>query len=116
MLAGKDLRYTSRILRKQSTPWEAKLWYYLRGKRFFGLKFKRQVPMGNYVVDFCCQEKKLVVELDGSQHSEAEIGQKDKLKQKFLEDKGYKVLRFWNNDVDNNIEGVLETIRKHVQK
>ena len=70
--------------------------------------------MGDYVVDFCCQEKKIVIELDGGQHSELEISEKDKLKQQFLESYGYKVLRFWNNEVDGNIEGVLETIRKAV--
>jgi very-short-patch-repair endonuclease len=114
MLSGKDLKAVSKILRKQTTPWERKLWYYLRGNKFYGLKFKRQVPMGNYVVDFCCQEKKLVIELDGGQHSETEIKIDDKGKQNFLENKGYRVLRFWNNDVDGNIEGVLETIRKAI--
>lgn len=116
MLEGEDLKVVSKILRKQSTPWEQKLWYYLRGNRFYGLKFKRQVPMGNYIVDFCCQEKKLVIELDGGQHGESDITKKDIEKQNFLENSGYKVLRFWNNDVDGNIEGVLETIRKEVQK
>ena len=72
--------------------------------------------MGSFIVDFCCQEKKLVIELDGGQHSELEITAKDKEKQSFLENSGYKVLRFWNNDVDSNIEGVLETIRKEVQR
>lgn len=114
MLEGKDLKTVSKILRKQTTPWERKLWYYLRGNRFYGLKFKRQVPMGSYVVDFCCQEKRLVIELDGGQHSELEISEKDKEKQDFLEKSGYKVLRFWNNDVNNNIEGVLETVRKAI--
>ncbi len=112
MLEGKDLKVVSRILRRQMTPWEAKLWYYLRSHRFYGFKFKRQVPMGDYVVDFCCQEKMLAIELDGGQHSKSEIYKKDQSKQKFLENKGYKVLRFWNNEIDSNIEGVLETIRK----
>lgn len=112
MLQGKDLKVVSKILRKTITPWEAKLWYYLRGKRFYGLKFKRQVPMGDYVVDFCCQEKRLIIECDGGQHTEAEIMQKDSEKQQFVESKGYKVLRFQNIDIDNNIEGVLEEIRR----
>ena len=111
MLKGKALTVVSKRLRSQMTPWEVKLWYYLRGHRFYRLKFKRQVPMGNYVVDFCCQEKKLVLELDGGQHSEIKISENDKSKQKFLEKNGYKVLRFWNSEIDNNIEGVLETIR-----
>jgi len=114
MLEGKELAVISRILRKQATPWESKLWYYLRGHRFYGLKFKRQVPMGDYVVDFCCQEKRLCIELDGSQHNSQETKVKDKDKQRFLENKDYKVLRFWNNDIDQNIEGVLNTIRRAI--
>lgn len=112
MLEGKDLTTVSKLLRKQMTPWERKLWYYLRGGRFYGLKFKRQVPMGNYVVDFCCQEKKLIIELDGSQHNQTTNIEKDKLRQQFLQDKKYTILRFWNNDIDLNIEGVLEIIKK----
>lgn len=111
-MEGKDLAGISKILRKQNTPWENKLWYHLRGKRFYGLKFKRQVPMGDYVVDFCCQGKKLAVELDGGGHNEVEISQRDKLKQKFLENNGYIVLRFWNNQIDENIEGVLQRIKE----
>lgn len=113
-MEGKDLKRISQILRKQTTPWEQKLWYYLRGNRFYGLKFKRQVPMGGYVVDFCCQDKKFVIELDGGQHSEFSVSEKDQEKQAFLEQSGYRVLRFWNNDIDANLEGVLETIRKAV--
>jgi very-short-patch-repair endonuclease len=114
MLQGKDLRNLSKLLRIKSTPWERKLWYYLRGNRFLDLKFKGQVPMGGYVVDFCCQSKKLVIELDGGHHTESNISYKDLEKQKFLEQLGYKVLRFWNNELDFNIEGVLERIRQAV--
>ncbi len=114
MIQGKDLKSVARILRKAMTPWEAKLWYYLRGNKFYGLKFKRQVPMGNYIVDFCCQEKKIVIELDGGQHTELEIMEKDKLKQEFLQDSRYVILRFQNIDVDKNIEGLLEEIRKAI--
>lgn len=114
MLEGKNLKQVSKILRKYATPWEQKLWYYLRAKRFYELKFKRQVPLGNYVVDFCCQEKKLIVELDGSHHNINENKNADAERQFFLESKGYKVLRFWNNDLDINLEGVLETIRKSI--
>jgi very-short-patch-repair endonuclease len=113
-MKGRDLTEVSKKLRRQTTPWEAKLWYYLRGHRFYDLKFKRQVPMGNYIVDFCCQEKKLVIELDGGQHSETLVADNDRLKQEFLERHFYKVLRFWNNEIDNNIEGVLEVVRKAV--
>ncbi len=105
MLQVKYLKVVSKILRKQMTPWEVKLWYYLRGHRFYGLKFKRQVPMADWVVDFSCQEKRLVIELDGGQHTSPEVLQKDKLKQNFFENNGYKVLRFWNSDIDKNIQG-----------
>ena len=70
--------------------------------------------MEEYVVDFCCQEKKLIVELDGGQHNETKNRRLDILRQSFLESNGYTVLRFWNNDIDTSIEGVLETIRKAI--
>ncbi len=99
-------------LRTAQTPWETKLWYYLRGNRFYGFKFKRQVPIGPYIADFCCNEKKLIIELDGGQHSEMIEKQKDADKQTYLEKNGYAVLHFWNNDVDSNIAGVLEVIKQ----
>lgn len=101
----------SRILRKYQTPWEAKLWYYLRAGRFYSLKFKRQVQVGNYIFDFCCKSKIILIELDGSNHSLNDIIHKDMAKQSYAEKEGYKLLRFWNNDVDSNIEGVLEQIK-----
>lgn len=106
-----NLLSNSRSLRKNQTPWESKIWQRLRAHRFFGLGFKRQVQIGNYIVDFCCRGKSLIVELDGGQHSEDKVVIKDNYKQKYLESQGYKVLHFWNNDVDNNLDGVLEVIR-----
>ncbi len=108
----KNLQKITKQLRIHQTPWEAKLWYYLRGGRFLGLKFKRQVPMGKYVADFCCQEKKLIIELDGGGHNEDEALKFDLIRESYLKGEGYNVLRFWNNDVDSNIEGVLEVVRK----
>ena len=102
----------SRNLRKNQTPWEAKLWQHFRAGRFYGLKFKRQLQVGSYIFDFSCREKMLLIELDGGQHSERNISEKDRQKQIYAESQGYKVLRFWNNDLDNNLEGILETIRK----
>jgi very-short-patch-repair endonuclease len=102
----------SRTLRKNQTPWEAKLWYHLRAGRFFGLKFKRQVPIGNYIVDISCFEKKLIIEADGGHHDLQKS--QDEVRDKFLLSKGYKILRFWNNEIDDNFEGVLETIRREV--
>ena len=87
------------------TPAEAKLWAYLRAHRLAGVHFRNQHAIGNYVVDFCAPRQKLVVELDGSQHLEQETY--DTERTAFLESKGYRILRFWNNQVLNDIEGVL---------
>ena len=100
----------SKTLRKKQTPWESKLWKHLRRKNIQGLKFKRQVPIGNYIVDFCCQSKKLIIELDGGQHMSNRF--QDIERDRYLRTKGYNILRFWNNEVDSNLEGVLEKIYK----
>ena len=104
----------SRLLRKNQTPWEHKLWYHLRNRRFMNLKFKRQVPMGNYIVDFYCADRKLIIELDGGQHNSSDIQILDDKKESYLIEQGYTILRFWNNELDNNLEGVLEKIRQTV--
>ena len=101
-------------LRSNMTNEESKLWYHLRAKRFFGLKFKRQVPIGNYIVDFLCPDKKLIIELDGGQHNEDNNISYDSERTKYLESEGYTVLRFWNNDVNKNTESVLETIKNTI--
>jgi very-short-patch-repair endonuclease len=82
------------------------MWSRLRDRRFLGLKFKRQVPIDRFVVDFLSTEAKLIVEIDGGQHGER--AEADKQRTAVLESMGYLVLRFWNNDVLTNIEGVLE--------
>ncbi len=105
----------SKNLRKKMTPWETKLWRYLRAKRVWNYKFKRQVPIGDYIVDFCCQKKKLVIELDGGGHSDAFAKTQDQRRGAYLESKGYTILRFWNNEIDKNIEGVLDTINKQLK-
>ncbi|MCL5666157.1 MAG: DUF559 domain-containing protein [Patescibacteria group bacterium] len=102
----------SRQQRKSQNPWESKLWQHLRANRFYNLHFKRQVQIGCYIFDFSCRNKMLLIELDGSQHGGEIILRKDRDKQKFAEKQGYKVLRFWNNDVDKNTRGVLETIKE----
>lgn len=101
----------SRQLRKNQTPWEVKLWARLKNRKFLGLKFKRQVVIGQFIYDFSCFESKLIIELDGSQHKLGLNQQQDKIKEGFAKNLGYKVLRFNNNDIDGNMEGVLETIR-----
>ena len=107
----KILNY-AKILRSDMTDFEQKIWYYIRAKRFMGLKFKRQVPIGNYIVDFLCTDKKLIIELDGSQHFE-QI-EYDKQRDEFLKNKGYKVIRITNNEI-SNIESVLVYIKDVVE-
>ena len=95
-------------LRKEPTNAEAKLWAFLRGNKLDGVNFRRQHAIGKYIVDFCSLKKKLVVELDGSQHLEQE--EHDQGRTLYLKSEGYRVIRFWNNQVMNDIEGVIKTI------
>ena len=99
---------TARRLRREMTGPERKLWSRLRNNQLHGLKFRRQVPLGPYVVDFLCQEAKLVVEIDGFQH--ASTIDADEQRTAWLAENGYRVLRFWNNDVLQELDGVLEKI------
>ena len=87
-------------LRKDMTPAERKLWAYLRRSQL-GLRFRRQHAIGKFIVDFCCIKKKIIVELDGSQH--LDMQEYDESRRKYLESRGYRVTRFWNNDVMNEI-------------
>ncbi len=93
-------------MRQAGTDAEQKPWYHLRAGRLNGLKFRRQHPVPPYIVDFFCEAKKLIVELDGSQHDEAV----DRARTKFLESCGLKVLRYWDNDVLQQTEAALEAI------
>jgi very-short-patch-repair endonuclease len=97
-------------LRREMTDAEQRLWYYLRAHRFLGLKFKRQKPIGPYIVDFICAEHWLVSELDGGQHQQQT--EYDQQREHYLESRGYRVLRFWNHQVLAETEAVLEQIRK----
>ena len=99
---------TARRLRRQQTDAERLLWFRLRDRRLDGWKFRRQFPVDRYVVDFFCADAHLVIELDGGQH--AIQTDADAARTKKLEAMGYLVLRFWNNEVMRNIEGVLEEI------
>ena len=98
----------SRKLRSEMTVAESYLWRYLRSRQIHGLKFRRQHPAGKYILDFACIEAKLAIEVDGSQHNEMQIY--DDERTAWLETQGWKVLRFWNNEVLQNIEGVLEVV------
>src|SRR5499427_10201475 len=97
----------SRRLRRNATIAEQRLWYRLRSRFLHGMKFVRQEPIGPYIVDFVCREHRLVIEVDGGQHAEND---RDAIRDLWLRDHGYQVLRFWNNDVIENTDGVLEAI------
>ena len=99
----------AKTLRANQTKAEQRLWYHLRAHRFMGLKFRRQKPMGRYIVDFVCVEQRLVIKIDGGQHA-AQVNY-DRLRDEWLHGQGYTVLRFWNNEVMQQLEGVLEQIR-----
>jgi primosomal protein N' (replication factor Y) len=101
----------ARDLRRYMTKAELLLWYQLRDRRLSDCKFRRQHPIGPFVVDFACVEKSLIIEVDGGQHAESE---RDASRTKWLEDHGWRVLRFWNHDVLHQTETVLEGIRNAV--
>jgi very-short-patch-repair endonuclease len=95
-------------LRNNATDIEKKLWRHLSRRQLNGFKFSRQMPVGPFICDFMCREAALVVELDGGQHDTAAGG--DAERTRFIESEGYRVIRFWNNDVMGNVDGVLSEI------
>src|SRR5689334_7677120 len=97
----------ARALRRNATDAEDKLWQYLRARGLNGRKFVRQEPIGRYVVDFVCRERRLVIEVDGGQHA---TDPRDAIRDQWLNERGYRVLRFWNNEVLGNMEGVWQVI------
>lgn len=106
-----NLSKTAKELRKRATEAEQHLWRHLKARQLEGLKFRRQEQIGRFIVDFVCYETEIVVEVDGGQHSNEKI--KDNERTDWLNSQGFEVLRFWNNEVLTNIEGVIEAIRKH---
>ena len=102
----------ARTVRRDATDVEVKLWQCLKGRQIEGAKFRRQSPIAGFVADFACPEAMLVVELDGGQH--VERAEYDRTRSKTIEAHGYTVLRFWNSDVTENLEGVLEEIRRAI--
>jgi very-short-patch-repair endonuclease len=102
------MKERARSFRRDMTDAESRMWYFLRDRRLKGYKFVREYVIGSYIADFVCREKKVVLEIDGGQHSEAV--EYDERRTKFLEEQGYRVLRFWNMDVFKNTRDVLETI------
>lgn len=107
-IRNRALRH-AKLLRGKLTDAEHKLWFQLRARRFLDLKFKRQKPVGPYIVDFVCLEHGLVIELDGGQHVERQT--RDEQRSAYLAERGFRVLRFWNDDVLKQTDSVLEAIR-----
>jgi len=107
----KRLTPIARKLRRDATAVESKLWQRLRSRQIEGAKFRRQFPIGPYIADFACIELKLIIELDGGQHVESAT---DAGRTAWLETNGYTVIRFWNSEVIENLEGVLEAIRREI--
>ena len=105
-------RATARRLRQNSTDSEAMLWRHLQRFEARGSHFRRQAPIGNFVVDFACLAARLVIEVDGSQHAEGDGPARDQKRTQWLEGEGYRVIRFWNNDISRNIKGVLDVIQE----
>ncbi len=106
------LTLNARNLRKNMTTQERKLWNIIKNKQFYNYKFLRQYVIGGYIVDFICREEKIIVEIDGGQHNQNENIKYDKNRNKYLENLGYKVVRFWNNEIDDNIEGVYRKLQE----
>jgi very-short-patch-repair endonuclease len=114
MLPACTIRLTARSLRKNLTDAEGLLWYMIRNRRLSGYKFRRQVWLGEYIADFVCVERGLIVELDGGQHAEAL--EYDARRTKELEKLGYRVVRYWNNGVLLRMNAVLSDLLKQLER
>jgi very-short-patch-repair endonuclease len=102
----------AKALRTSQTDAEMRIWQALRASRLLSYKFRRQVPIGNFIVDFVCFEKKLIVEIDGGQHLDSKT---DLTRDVKLKAQDYRVLRFWNNEITENLDGVLVVILQYLQ-
>jgi very-short-patch-repair endonuclease len=107
-------RRTAKRLRQHATDAEVKLWRRLKRLETRGTHFRRQMPIGDYMVDFACPAIRLVIEVDGSQHGESAARIRDETRTKWLEAQGYRVVRFWNNEVTTNMEGVMDAIYANI--
>ena len=110
----KQLIQLSKKLRNNSTKEEIILWQSLKQKQL-GVKFRRQQPIGKYIADFVCFEKKIIIELDGGQHNKSSNIEKDKMRDLFFNQNGFKVVRFWNNEIHQNLDGVIEKIQTEIK-
>jgi very-short-patch-repair endonuclease len=109
-----EILKSTRNLRRNSTPQEIIVWSRLKNRSFHNLKFRRQHRIGKYTADFICLERKLIIEIDGWQHQEEKHKIHDEERTKYLKRNGYKVVRFWNNEINNNLEGVFLKIEEYL--
>lgn len=110
-MAKKQLTNLARNLRNNPTDAEQHLWSHLRASQLCGAKFTRQVPIGGFIADFACRSLRLAIELDGGQHSDSPT---DANRTRIIEAHGYRVIRFWNNEVFENLDGVLTVIAEEI--
>ena len=110
------LKEKARRLRNNSTKAEIRLWLYLKGRQMMGYDFHRQKPIDNFIVDFFCRELMLAIELDGYTHTFEEVADRDEKKEKRLRAVGVRIIRFKDNDIMNNMEGVMKEIEDRVKK
>ncbi len=108
----KNVLTFARSLRKSQTCAESLLWKEIRSRRFAGFKFRRQQPIGPYIVDFCCFESKITIEIDGGSHAAEDAVEYDRLRTEYFRSLGLRELRFWNSDVFDNLEGTLLAIEQ----
>ncbi len=111
--AAAEIRHRARALRSRMTDAERKLWFALRNRRFAGFTFRRQVPIDRFIADFVCFEARLVIEVDGGQHSGSS---QDRWRDRWFAANGFRVVRFWNNEVLSNLEGVLTVLSAELEQ
>jgi BirA family biotin operon repressor/biotin-[acetyl-CoA-carboxylase] ligase len=111
-MAETRLTGLARNLRNNATEAERRLWLHLRASQFGGVKFTRQFPIGDFIADFACRSLRLAIELDGGQHADSAT---DANRNRVIEAHGYRVIRFWNNEVLGNIDGVLQVIAREIE-
>ena len=103
-----ERRTRARELRRNATDAEVRLWRAISARKIAGVRFNRQVPIGPFICDFVCRGRRLIVEVDGGQHAEDAVGEESRTR--YLQFEGYRIIRFWNNEILENLEGVVTEI------
>ena len=113
-LPTRDARDRARALRRNLTDAERSIWQIVRSCQIDGHRFRRQVPLGRYIADYVCHDARLIIEVDGGQHDRSSPQEVER--SRFLQDQGYRILRFWNNEVLSNLDGVHATIAEDLRR